>query len=366
MKKEYQLILELCKFVNPRKQKLEYLLSLPIDYPYVLGQLLYNRMGSTAYYVLRENELLGKVNREFRNTLKSIYLADRERTNSFHSTLNMLQSILQAADFPYALLKGAYLSTLYPKGLRTSNDIDLLIEAKNVSALSELLKNNGFKQGYVRGEELIKASRAEIVSSRINRGETVPFVKKIGLPQMEFCEIDINFSVDHKAAQEKDTVARLLEQRQPLINHTLPTLSPVDFIIHLCLHLFKEATVYAWVDMGRDLSIYKFCDIYLLINTICDKDFFLTAQRRIAALGLEKECYYAFIHTKKLFGIENKAFDLLLNNIKPSRLDYLREIIDPSQNKIYRYAYDFPHFLFCANRKELLYEYNYEPEPVSR
>ena len=35
--------------------------------PYVLGQLFFNRMQGIAYDVLNKFELIGKVNREFRN-----------------------------------------------------------------------------------------------------------------------------------------------------------------------------------------------------------------------------------------------------------------------------------------------------------
>lgn len=45
----------------------------------------------------------------------------------------------------------------------------------------------------------------------------------------------------------------------------LVTLEDKDFIIHLCLHLYKEATTSEWVFRRKDLNLYKFNDIYVLL-----------------------------------------------------------------------------------------------------
>ena len=150
MKNENALILELCKFIDPDKAKIEGLMEQAINWPYVLGQLLFHRMGGAAYYVLKECELLGRVNREVRNSLKTVYDSGKAKSESMKTSLSELAEILQKADFPYALLKGAYLVSLYPSGLRTSNDSDVLISQKDISGLESLLKSAGFAQGNIR------------------------------------------------------------------------------------------------------------------------------------------------------------------------------------------------------------------------
>ena len=193
----------------------------------------------------------------------------------------------------------------------------------------------------------------------MNRGETVPFIKRVDLPGMEFLEIDINFSLDFKAKQENDTVVDLLQHTQPLIKTgkgNLPTLSPADFLIHLCCHLYKEAAVYAWVEMERDLSLYKFADIYLLLHRWTDPLLYSDLTSDIGCYGLNRECYYALLRTKELFDIENAALDQLLADIRPGDTAYLTEIIRPDQNKTYRYDKVFSDWLFTSGRKEHLYE----------
>ena len=184
MRSEIRCILELCRFLDSDKETLSALLAQPLDLPYILGQVLYNRMGGAAYVTLKENNLLGRVNREFRSTLQAIYQVGVDKVRSLLQALEMLEDVLRQADFPYALLKGAFLAGLYPMGLRTSNDIDILIEHQHITSLAQLLSQAGFRQGNIRSGVFTAATRAEIISSRMNRGETIPFIKKIDLPKM--------------------------------------------------------------------------------------------------------------------------------------------------------------------------------------
>lgn len=359
MKNENKFILELCKFKNFNKTVLEKLLNNNLDFPYILGQLLFNRVGATAFYVLKKAELLHKLNREFRNTLKSIYNINKEKTNSFSTSLNILAGILDSANFKYAILKGGYLINLYEPGLRTSNDIDILINQEDISKLSTLLKANGFVQGYIRNDTFKAATRIEVLNSRMNRGETVPFIKKVNLPQMEYLEIDINFSLDFKAKQETNLVKTFLDESQKLVQsekYFLFTLSKPYFLIHLCTHLYKEATVLNWVEMGRDLSLYKFVDIYLFIYLFITKDFAKELITLIQKYGLEKECYYSFLYTNKLFNINNENFNTVIEKIKPKDVSFLKQIISPTDGKIFQYNVDFISWVFSTNRKRCLYE----------
>lgn len=201
MKRENRMILELCRFADADADRLRDLMDGSLDYPYILGQLLYNRMGGAAYHTLKHTGLMPRVNREFRNTLEAVFEQNRLRTNSYRILLDRMGTMLKDAAFPYALLKGALLAGRYPVGLRTSNDLDILVEARDIPALSAHLREHGFVQGYLRAGEFHPATRLEIISSRMNRGETVPFVQKVDLPGLPYWEIDINFSLDYQARE---------------------------------------------------------------------------------------------------------------------------------------------------------------------
>ena len=353
MKKENEFILELCKFKDFNKGKIIEILSDNINYPYVLGQILWNRIGSVAYYVFLKCEILSKLNREFRNPLKSIYFADKLKTESYIKCLDEIAEISKEMDFNHAWLKGTKLVNLYPKGLRISNDFDVLMKADDVTKMSNLLKSRGFKQGYIRNDEFKLADRRTILSSKLNRGETVPFVKKVNLPLMKYIEIDVNFSLDYKPENGSDAVGKMLEN---ITNEKIKTLSQTDFLLHLCTHLYKEATVYNWVEMGRDLSLYKFVDIYLFITELVNVQFAKELIERIVELELNKPCYFAFYNTKTLFNIENENLNNILNAIKPVNIEFMNTIINPSSGQKYRYDMDFKDWVFENKRKNILHE----------
>ena len=253
MKNENKFILELLKGTNADKEVLLDLMKTKMDYPYILGHLLYNRVGAAAYLTLKKNELLPKVNREFRNSLRAIYEYNSVKTDSFKKATAFLSSVCRELHFPYAFLKGAYLVDLYPRGLRTSNDVDVLIEPDNITELTNVLKKYGFEQGNIRNEKFVPASRKEIVSSRMNRGETVPFIKELNLPGMKYLELDVNFSLGFRPGMDEEIVSDFLSRTEPLIRGDIHTLDKVDFLLHLCAHMFNEATVMSWVEFGLDI-----------------------------------------------------------------------------------------------------------------
>lgn len=356
---EAQFILELCKIKTYRKETILELMEQPLDYPYILGHLLFNRVGGAAYTVLQKCNLLGKLNREFRNVLKTIYDSNCEKANSFLCDLEQMRQMLQDADLKYAVLKGGYLVYLYEKGIRTSNDIDILINQEDITVLSNILKQNNYRQGNIRSGVFMPADRLEILTSRMNRGETVPFIKEIGLPQMRSSEIDINFSLDFKAKQEQSVIPDMLSRTKSLIQTEkgmLDTLDKADFLIQLCTHLFKEATTINWVRMGRDISLYKYMDIYLFVLTFLDDRLARDLTDRIKAYNLEEECYYAFQYTKELFGMDCHEFNLVIEEIKPMSTAFLSQVISPADGKIYIFDLPYVQWVFCSSRGGHLHE----------
>ena len=355
-----QLVLELCKFLSPDREAILKLMGETPDWGYVLGHLLYNRMGSVAYKIICDLELQQIPSREFVNTLKSIAYCDKQKADSMREAIELLSRPLAEVTFPYALLKGSYLINLYATGLRTSNDIDILVNQRDLTGLEEILLRYGFEQGYIRQGQFVPLTRKEILSVRMNRGETVPFIRQIDLPLMKYIEIDVNFSLDFKAKYETDAVDALMYNAKRRIhtqNASLYTLEPRNFFIHLCTHLYKEATTYAWVERGRDQSLYKYADIYMLILSWFDSEQAnIELTQRIIQYGLQKECYYAILNTMDIFKIEHKYMSKLLEEIRPKDTAFLKEIYHPSQKKTYCYNEPFSQWVFACDRKDRLYE----------
>jgi len=359
---ENQCILALCRQQDFQREYITTAFKQRLHLPYVLGQLLFHRVGGIAYHVLAECGLLSGLNREFRNPLKMVCEASRAKTKSFLQAENELALLFAQADFPHAFLKGALLSRVYPLGLRTSNDFDVLIHQQDTQKITDLLTESGFTQGFLRNDVFTPATRSDILYARMNKGETVPFVKRIGLPHMPWLEVDVNFSLDFKAEQNNDAVQKILERAENTIvteSGALPTLSKVDFLIHLCAHLYKEATTYHWVNVGRDLSLYKFCDILLFIDLYFSESYEDLANElaeAIETLSQQKPCAYTFYYARELFGLKNSALDDLITRIMPADTDFLRQVYHPAEQKTYCFDMDYTDYLFHQNRIACLRE----------
>ena len=352
--KEKQLFLKLCGFVSPDKDKIGDLIEKGAATPELLGYLFANRMAGVAYGVLEKTGLLSSVDREFRNSLKGARMLNENLNADFFGCLNYLSTQLDSCGVPYALLKGAYLCGKYPIGYRTSNDIDVFICPEDVGKVSTKLKLAGFKQGYLKNGKFVEATRQQIIESKMTRGETVPFIKEIKLPYINYLEVDLNFSLDYKNS-DNDSVRKMLDRAQTVTvrNTKVRTLCAEDFFLHLCTHLYKEATTVPWIRMKRDMTFYKYCDIYMLINEMSDdeQDKLLSAAKES---GLEKELSYCLNSINCLFTMPKNK---LLFYIEERDCDDLNDVIAPMDKKILRYTEcDVAKRFFSKDRMKLLVE----------
>lgn len=324
----------------------------------LLGQICMNRVAGIAYLNMKKIKELN-VQKEFMNTLRSSYEFNLRKTERFLKHLKMISDILADCDFRYALLKGSLLTTkLYEKGCRTSNDIDILIEEEDISKCQDIFKKAGFVQGYYsQGKGITKATRMEIIRARMNYGETVPLLKMV---DGELLEVDINFSVDFKPSGERNTVSELLGNRMLVEKDDIKfySLDTYEFLIHLCCHLFKEATTYEWVLMNRDLQLYKFSDINVFLHEYGSAEFFKALSSKVKQYEVQKECYYTFLNSAVIFDKLNslEGFKAMLEDIKPEDSSYVKQIVEPSQGKVYYYEDDFEQWFMKADRRNSLKE----------
>lgn len=356
-KTEKTLVLELARFLTTDREKLKTTLPTGAT-PAVLGHLFFNRTAGLAFDVLRTNGLTDGLNREFRNSLQGAYEQNAERNNSFFSCLKLVSDVLTPCKEKYAMLKGAMLCGSFPSGTRTSNDIDLLTTPEDVSDIGDALRDAGFRQGRLRNGVFVPAERREIIDSRLNRGETVPYFLHVGLPYLPYLEVDVNFSPDCKNGDPAVVRKMLGRPAECLISDgiVIRTLDQTDFFLHLCAHLYKEAATLPWVKMRRDLSLYKFCDIYYYLCILNNADID-AAFARAAELDLADTCAAVILWTENLLPAGNthalqRATEQLAGKEEMTELVY-----DPGAGKTYRYTeQDIRKRFFASDRMKLLEE----------
>lgn len=152
---------------------------------------------------------------------------------------------------------------------------------------------------------------------------------------MRFLEVDINFSLDYKNSAS-DALENMMNCTVTNEKSELSMLSQNDFIIHLFCHLYKEATTLPWVKMKRDMTLYKYADIYMLLEKKSDAQISALLDRA-KDLNLEKVCAFAILQTSELF--EMKAPTTIEKARKALNGDetFLHRVVAPDEKKTYLY-----------------------------
>ena len=355
-KNEEKLFWHLCSFLESNGDSMKKVIKEAAT-PEVLGQLFFNRMQGVAYGVLKQANLLHETNREFRNSLAGAWKQNVQKNESFYQCVEKLSDDLRSIKDKYVMLKGALLCGIYPDGYRTSNDIDLLVRPEDVTEIGKALLQLGFRQGSIRDNRFIPASRQEIIESKMMRGETVPYILEVDLPWLQFLEVDINFSLDYKPGDDK-ALCLMLERSTAadVRGANVSALNRMDFFIHLCAHLYKEATTLPWVQMRRDMTLYKFSDIYLLMSQFSDSDvrqLFDQAKE----LGMQEICSCVILWTIALYEICSPYIQEHAEYILAEKVNMLHTVFAPSEHKELVYTeMNMRRRFFNTNRLELLSE----------
>lgn len=256
--------------------------SKPTDWYSILGFLEFHRVA--VYFYNRALELGIDLPEQIVKKLYESYDEQKMVCQKKSKYIELISSALEKSHVNYAFLKGSVLQDrnfqqlsneyfssrrypqhykIYKQGERNSNDIDILVSQKNLFKIGEVLRGLGFQQGrydYKSGK-FIAFSRQEILTRRMNRGETAPYVLVTGDPLLPFVEVDLNFSLDNlPGGKEVDYFLQ-----DTIILDGIRTLEQSKFFLHLLTHQDKEISLFDMWCRNKNQSLYKFLDIYLFL-----------------------------------------------------------------------------------------------------
>jgi len=255
-----------------------------INWERFLYYAVHHRVAPIVYRSLEELGLLKRLELQVLNTLKTIYLINQSRNNRLVSeVLAVLAELRDSGNTPL-LVKGPALEIMAYKdiGLRTYEDIDLLVRREDAKITDEVLRSKGFVQGeYDPNTKSVKeASRKEVLSRSLNTHETSEYIKLLDDMLVRTVVVDVNFEVFWKGTktyqkQNRIDTAVLFENSVDIPagrSGTIRTLTPEFQVIQLSAHLFSEALLFFfhknWYRDKHDLQLIKFLDVYMVCKTL--------------------------------------------------------------------------------------------------
>jgi hypothetical protein len=294
------------------------------DWYNVLGFLELHRISGPFYHAAKKLNIT--LPQQVLRKLKSVIYVQAQRNQKLHMYASKLSDGLREREIKHAFLKGSILNNaylyydglvsphaylregneygikakIYEPGDRISNDIDILIAPESITQTDKVLKELGFTQGYwdFYKDNIVPLSRHEIISRRMNRGETAPYLQKSETAVLPFIEIDVNFSLDYLPTGNEDLSSVMLDSIRHHSNG-LHSMSILFFFIHLLLHQYKEMTVLSMVKRNKDTELYKYLDIYKIVKAgLIEWQRFLATIRKY---GIETECLSVLKNTTEIF-----------------------------------------------------------------
>ncbi|MFL5739967.1 MAG: nucleotidyltransferase family protein [Flavisolibacter sp.] len=266
-------------------------------------------LAHTILYKLKSSELFipVKIYQHFEQSLElNIY-----KTKIYRREAAKIAELLRRNGVIFAGTKGiAYESTLYQaNGSRHLGDIDFMIRPADRSKASNILLENGYKQGEydVATNSVIPHPRETQIAYKLHPDHLLPIAVVTDDLFFKYIKFDVACSFTwHNSGFDVDMnemLADTNEQQIPGFEAMLPVLNEENAFIFTILHLFKEAWFFEiWDEIQQDVNLMKFRDVITLYNNSVKSSQIPSLQNKIKKYGLTDPFYWVCHHLDNTFG----------------------------------------------------------------
>ena len=266
------------------------------------------------------------------------------------SELNKILSQLLEAGALCAPVKGGYLiDNIYKdRKIRSTNDMDILIKRKDVDIVDKVMCDNGYVLGEYNVEDncILHPDKNKRMLYKTSMYNLLPYIKisdnAINTPIIFDFSFALDFSLDTRPIEEMLTLATK-------INDSLQ-LKPEHFLIHMCCHHYREASNVAWIMIGKDLNLIKFCDVREFILQKMNSSSINEAIKFAKKFNLEKAFYFTVYFIREIYndGYETEILNML--GIKDET--FLYQFGEKDYNELQTRKKDFWTSIFSDNNRD--------------
>lgn len=297
------ILLSRLTFSENNETELKCLLNKKLDWYEILRNSINNKILPLIWHNLQKRNYEGFIPSNIEKIAYFYYLGTKERNTIYLNDLNVIIQHMNSKGIPCIPLKGAYLiPNIYKDfGIRTMNDIDCIINHSNVNKIRATMNELGYIEGeYEKDSNQIKAiNREKKIFWNMKMNNLFPFKKVSDSDYVKISEFDFCFSLDLELNYE--TVDNMISRAKTEKSILSKNLCESDFFIHLCCHLYKEATNAMWVMIEKDLNLIKFCDVREFVLQKMTPESINEAIEFAKKYRLEKALYYTLFYLNQIY-----------------------------------------------------------------
>lgn len=260
-----------------------------------------------------------------KNDYSKQYIRDLYKAR-FLMSMSLLEEF-ENKGIKYAVLKGAYLgdNAYNEMGIRSSNDLDILIQKESIKEIKKLCYAKGFVPGKSdrENQKIIEYSREQEIAFSLNTHQIATMVKIDNDSKIGFYDtvLDFNFSVSWGGDNNKRIyTANFLKNREKICDSNgmeYYVLKPIHNFIQLCLHAYKEANGVFLVNLNKGLVLRAFLDIYYFLERVIKNEDLEVLEKYIREYHVERYIFFIINIIQAVFGV-NKKCQLILERIADS------------------------------------------------
>lgn len=291
--------------------------------------------------------------------LRETLRVSQRRAVIYRDTAYEIASRLEKRGIPVACTKGIVLeSSLYGgNGSRFLGDIDFMIDARHGEEVTETLATMGFRNGYLdrASGKINSLTRRDLIAYRLNPDHLPPFIREFEDPVVPHIHVDFACSFTWTSSPYQLPVVRGLANLATLKlpgpeGRTVPALNTAFLFIFTVLHLFREAYVSTWLDLGQDVNLMKFGDVVRSWRKWRSELATDAFRQLLEELAIDQPVGWVLVHTDRTFGLDIARTLGLENSVSE---EFLKSGASRSGQEI-RWRGTMLDRLQAANRRELL------------
>nr|WP_145404295.1 nucleotidyltransferase family protein [Paenibacillus xylanexedens] len=242
---------------------------------------------------------------EYKKVMNHAYQGNRIKNELMAEELKLILEQAREKNVELIPLKGAWLIPHVYKdpGLRISNDLDFLVSLEQGQAISEMLQHMGYKPGHYdwASDHVTEVSEEEVLQWSTRSGNLHPHMKRVNNGFAKYIGVDFSYDVDLTRTFIASGGLQRGACTRELYSVPAKCLGTVDFLIHLAIHLYKEASHERWVRIDQDINLIKFCDVREYILAHVQELEWSEVAARSKELAAEEALYYALYYLKMIF-----------------------------------------------------------------